>query len=46
MNVYKNLVELQRACRDFLLDLPSKEPEPKIAGAKVIAFGPVNISHE
>jgi hypothetical protein len=46
MNVYKNLVELQRACRDFLLDLPPKEPEPKVAGAKVIAFGPVNISHE
>lgn len=46
MNVYKNLVELQRACRDFLLDLPPKEPEPKVSGAKVIAFGPVNISHE
>ncbi len=46
MNVYKNLVELQRACREFLLDLPPKEPEPKAMGAKVIAFGPVNISHE
>ena len=46
MNVYKNLVELQRACRDFLLDLPSREPEPKPAGAKVFAFGPVNISHD
>jgi hypothetical protein len=46
MNVYKNLVELQRACREFLLDLPPKESEPKATGAKVIAFGPVNISHE
>jgi hypothetical protein len=46
MNIYKNVVELQRACRDFLLNPAPKEAEAKAPGTKVIAFGPVNISHE
>ncbi len=45
-SIYRNFIEVQRAGMDFIAGFQGKAPEPKSAGAKVIAFGPVNISHE